>query len=298
MKIALPYGNNYHHPSEILNFTGTDTKDAYIKNSRLLADIDWKWRDHKIEYRLNNLRFRCDFDLSDDFDFSDYVVVLGCSHIMGVGNMTHETVTSVLANGLNKKVINMGVGGGSNSLIYNNLMWLLSRKYRPLRIVVCWTSLYRELYMDSDLNMHQINLHNMHDQFVNYYTSQYITDYIERDAFMKFEMVNKMKDVGVYSFNFFNYWEYKVDDGLKNAKKLKDVFLEHHNFGNSALREFHISRLNAINDGVVSSDVINNYFARDIQGLDHLRNLHQVHSHYPAAANIAIAKFISKNIGL
>ena len=316
MKFKLPYGIHYHAPNEITNFSGTDSEKLYYKNRKVLKDIDWKWHHQKIEYRFNNLGFRCDVDFVDDFDFSEYVVVLGCSNVMGVGNMAHETIPGMLESKLNKKVINMGVGGGSNSLIYDNLMWLLSRKHRPLRIVVCWSSLYRELFLDITrgfanvdtesyyLSHRNINLHNMNEcdgydtNFINFYNQQYLTDYIERDAFMKFEMVKKMKDIGVYSFNFFNYGEYTVNGGALKNTKLKDAFLEHHNYGNSTLNDFHDAKNAKVKAGVLDAEFVNEYHAQDMQNLDHLKGLKRIVSHYPAKANRIMADFISKNIGL
>ena len=38
-------------------------------------------------------------------------VILGCSHVFGVGTLYHETITKYIAKELNSPVINMGVGG-------------------------------------------------------------------------------------------------------------------------------------------------------------------------------------------
>ena len=180
------------------------------QNFKTLRDTNWRWLNQSIEYTFNDKGFRCNFEFDDNFDFSNYIVVLGCSHVTGVGSPMEETVTEQLSNITKYPVINMGVPGASNSLIFQNLVWILSRKYKPKKIVVIWTSLYRDTIYTQKMKRIQINASRKDNyslerkEFSNYMSSEYITDYLERVSLSHYEMVSHMSNIDVYAFDFFN----------------------------------------------------------------------------------------------
>ena len=210
--LLIPYGNFEKDRNVHLKYHGYDDLYKYNVNSDILQNTNWRWLTDTIDYNLNNHGFRCDFDFDETFDFSNYVVFVGCSHVAGLGNQANSTVPALFESITNQPVINMGIGGASNEVIFQNIVWLLSRKHRPKNIVVCWTSLYRHLMYDKKMQPIHITVHNIHSRndLKRFILKNYAVDYIERESFAKFEMVSCMQDMGVYAFNFFNADDYNL----------------------------------------------------------------------------------------
>jgi len=307
-KLQIPIGHMANFKGVTEFFSGSDDTVKFEKNSILLANSDWKWLKKTILYKYNNLGFRCDFDFDGEFDFSDYIVVLGCSHVEGVGNHVNGTIPTLLSNISNEKVINMGVGGCSNEVIYQNLIWLLSRKHRPKKIIVLWTSLYRDMMHSQTMAAKHFMAHNIKamlrgendiDRFIKL---EYLTSYIERTSFHKFEMVKQMRGANVYAFNFFSSHEYS---SLEN-QYIGDALTSDHSVGIDALHEFHTGRyMHQIQDDHGNlGEHFNKYYARDID-LSQLAVFLRadpkdrvLSSHYSAHANSVMAEFITNNIEL
>ena len=308
-KLQIPIGHMYNFKGVTEFFSGSDDTVKLEKNSSLLANSGWKWLKKTILYKYNNLGFRCDFDFDGEFDFSDYIVVLGCSHVEGVGNHANGTIPTLLSNISNEKVINMGVGGSSNEVIYQNLIWLLSRKHRPKKIVVVWTSLYRDMMHLETMEPEHFMAHNFNTLLTKHKGDldriiklEYLTSYLERTSFHKFEMVKQMRDAGVYAFNLFHRGEYI---SLEN-QYIADALNNQHSLGIDALHEFHTGRymLHTLDDQGNLGEHFSKYYARDMDP-SQLAIWHKaapkdriLSSHYSAHANSIMAEFIANNIEL
>ena len=306
-KLQIPIGHMYNFKGVTEFFSGSDDTVKLEKNSSLLANSDWKWRKKTILYKYNNLGFRCDFDFDGEFDFSDYIVVLGCSHVEGVGNHVNGTIPTLLSNISNEKVINMGVGGNSNEVIYQNLIWLLSRKHRPKKIIVLWTSLYRDMMHSQTMAAEHFMAHNIKEilsgenDIARFIKLEYLTSYIERTSFHKFEMVKQMRGANVYAFNFFSKHDYS---SLEN-QYIGDALTSDHSVGIDAVREFHNERhmLQIQDDHGNLGEYLDKYYARDIDP-SHLAAFlakpkdRILSAHYSAHANSIMAEFITNNIEL
>ena len=122
------------HPKEtrrIQTEMGTDTRPQYDRFP------DW-WRYHndQISYDFNVHGFRApDFDT---VDWENSWIILGCSHVLGIGNPVDETLGSYIQQHLNEPVINLGVAGCSNDIIFNNFVYAMTN-HKPKGVIVFWT---------------------------------------------------------------------------------------------------------------------------------------------------------------
>ena len=122
------------HPKEtrrIQTEMGTDTRPQYDRFP------DW-WRYHndQISYDFNLHGFRApDFDT---VDWENSWIILGCSHVLGIGNPVDETLGSYIQQHLNEPVINLGVAGCSNDIIFNNFVYAMTN-HKPKGVIVFWT---------------------------------------------------------------------------------------------------------------------------------------------------------------
>lgn len=120
-----------------------DTKKNFEK--LIQSDIPNYWRFHTKEftYRFNSFGFRApEFDT---VDWKNSYVILGCSHVQGTGNPFEETIGQYIAKELGHPVINMGVGGASVGVIYNNLLKLIKDYGKPKGVFILWSYIMRKL---------------------------------------------------------------------------------------------------------------------------------------------------------
>ena len=64
---------------------------------------------------------------------------MGCSHVFGVGNPYEDTIGQQIHYRTGIPVINMGVPGGSNDVIFNNAMKMLQEYGKPKKLFILWT---------------------------------------------------------------------------------------------------------------------------------------------------------------
>ena len=310
--LRIPYGNVEKDRNIHLKYHGHDSIDKYNINSDILKNTNWRWLIDEIDYNFNNHGFRCDFDFADDFDFSNYVVFVGCSHIEGLGVDVNGTIPALFESITNQPVINMGMGGASNEVIFQNIIWLLSRKHRPKRIVVCWTSLYRDLWFHKDMSTEFLNANFSGTpnrsadrlsklEFKDYVHYEYFTSYIERTSFAHFEMISRMKEVGVYAFNFFSTHCY---EHLANTN-LRHMFLDKFNVGSNVMQEYFNYRDDQHRRVFIGEidlvDLLNSDYGRDLFNLDPTLKSQRylsVNAHHGPVPNKILANFVSENIEL
>lgn len=103
---------------------------------------DWFWRDREVRYMCNWNGYRArDWE---DYDWSESIVVLGCSMAYGVGVSNEHTFCHHLSKMMGRDVINLGVPAGSNELILSNLQRLIEHFDTPWAIVIAWTTVDRD----------------------------------------------------------------------------------------------------------------------------------------------------------
>ena len=124
-----------------------DNPDAY--NKTINSDIPhyWRYRKDKFTYYMNSDGFRTmDFD---KVDWKNSYVILGCSHVQGIGNPYEETIGEYISKKLSAPVINLGVGGLSNQAIYNNLLKQITTYGKAKGYFIMWTYPWRHTDMGS-----------------------------------------------------------------------------------------------------------------------------------------------------
>lgn len=128
------------------DWAGPDTSEEYKKNLKIQPE-DWFYRTAKIKYKLNKNLYRA--DEFKNIDWANSVVVFGCSHIFGVGVDDAHTIPKFLSDKINMPVINMGIGGVSNSYILYNSTILAEGYPAPKAIIHCWTGMHRTTYFNN-----------------------------------------------------------------------------------------------------------------------------------------------------
>lgn len=114
-------------------FQGTDSRSLYEESLRTQAP-DWIYRTKPVTYTWNTNGYRAPEWSAVDFEAS--ILVMGCSHIAGVGLDDKDTVSECLTRLMGIPCINLGVGGGSSDVLLYNSLRLIDLGHRP-QAVVC-----------------------------------------------------------------------------------------------------------------------------------------------------------------
>ena len=124
-------------------FYSNDTRERYVQNLELMPQ-DWHYRTKDVTYTFNKQGYRC-MDL-DHVDWSNSVVMFGCSELMGTGLAEDERICYHLSELLNVPVINLGKAGTSVHFSYVNNLSLYKKCKEPLGVINQWTEVSRESY--------------------------------------------------------------------------------------------------------------------------------------------------------
>lgn len=142
--------NDFFYPQflknneQIMLFCGTDTQEAYEKNLKIMPN-DWRYRDKKVFYKVNKYGYRT--DEWENIDWKNSIAIFGCSYTFGIGLAEDETISYYLEELTGKRVINLGVGGGSNELSLMNCTHMINNFDFPEVVVFNWTFLDRFIYL-------------------------------------------------------------------------------------------------------------------------------------------------------
>lgn len=121
-------------PSLIGKFASTDTKQLYKKNYKK-AGKSWFWRDYPVTYTCNSQKYRCpEFDT---IDWSENIVMFGCSYTFGVGVSDEQTIASQLTS-LGWPTINLGQPGTGPDYQWANSIILKEHKIKPKAVIYFW----------------------------------------------------------------------------------------------------------------------------------------------------------------
>jgi hypothetical protein len=120
----------------IYKFYMGDNEEFYKKNLKEMPD-DWHYRTKDVTYTLNSKGYRAkEFD---EYDWSEAIVLFGCSCTFGVGVSDDETISHYLSEITGRDVINLGVPGGSNQFMLDQSVILKKNYPKPYAVIMLWT---------------------------------------------------------------------------------------------------------------------------------------------------------------
>ena len=187
-----------HYPTQtITNFLGNDSEEKFKQNLKELPDT-WKYSTETVTYKLNSHGYRTkQFDI---IDWSNSVVILGCSCVFGTGINESDTISSILQKEINTPVINLGIGGTGADFQYNNLLRLKQNNIEPKKIIVLWPNPNRFMYYRSKDIVETCMISNMDFSNANLKSGKrdYVLDYF----------LNK------------KHWMYNFEQIVQSANKL------------------------------------------------------------------------------
>lgn len=107
-----------------------------------IAPATWRYHHDTVAYRFNSHGYR--MAEWSEVRWDQYILVLGCSHTMGVG-FDYDLLWSTRASKLiDHSVVNLAVAGSGTERVLANLSALLLYAPRPPRqIIIQWPDLYR-----------------------------------------------------------------------------------------------------------------------------------------------------------
>ena len=117
-----------------------DSQENVRRNEEIFGK-EWYYYKKEISYIINEEGFRTRSFI--DLDWSNCVVVLGCSNIKGTGNALEDTVCVQLEKILNIPVISLGSSGAGVDLTCRNSLVLHNTRPFPKAVVQVWTGLDR-----------------------------------------------------------------------------------------------------------------------------------------------------------
>ena len=94
-------------------------------------------------HKVNSLNLRC--PELDTIDWNNVYVMIGCSHVYGIGNEENTTIPHYLSTKLNTPVINLGIPAASRTHIFLLALNLLAL-VKPVKTIIINT--YPERIMD------------------------------------------------------------------------------------------------------------------------------------------------------
>ncbi len=138
----LPELNNGDYTT--WSFSGTDTFETFQHNSKRLSN--WYYENSSVKYTLNSFGYRT--KQFDQIDWSNSIVIFGCSFVSGVGVDDRHTISEFLGKEIGIPVVNMGIGGGSNNIQLHNSTILIDNFPLPKAVIYCWSDFRRYFYYD------------------------------------------------------------------------------------------------------------------------------------------------------
>lgn len=290
------------------NFTSLDPKDWYPKSNQWLGSDTlslfnsnlktssiffkgWRFKTDAIDYSYNNIGMRIphiktnEYNITDSYDFSDKIVILGCSHVEGIGIEYEHTIGEYLSKSSGVQVVNWGVGGCGVDAVFHNAMWLASRDKKPLKVVILWPSDVRFNFIDPTTNsIDYVVPPNDFNGFNRFYKKEMLLGEIQELSAIKYKNVlrNVFKD-RLYELNLFS-----------GASKFGD-----------AEEELYDERDRLIQSLPSHRELLNNFMARDIvtstipknfKDMSYSELFRRITAHRGKAINELIANMIFEQI--
>lgn len=265
MSVSFPLG--LCPKSVVLKFSGTDTKDTFETAKRVMPP-EWMWHTNSITYSYNSLGHRNDREL-EEYDVSNTVAIVGCSHIEGTGNASNQTIPYYYSTLSGDDTYNIGQGGVDNEIIFYNALWAYQQGFK--KIIVCWTQPERNFLFDRDgLPVMYRGPDIYPELFSNYFTPNYIFENPHWQKRIEF-YTNILHSFGIHTFRYF---EFRTEDSNRvwdNVWKGRDI-----------------NQFNDFKTAITNISVFEKMFARDV----FLSNNGKFSAHYGPHPNEIIAKDI------
>jgi hypothetical protein len=187
-------------------FSGTDNYINFKKNLKIFKkkykNEKWYYENNPVKYTLNSFGYRT--KQFDEIDWSNSILIFGCSFISGVGVDDKHTISSFLEKELNIPIINLGVGGSSNSFHLHNSMILSSFYPAPKAVIYVWSNMERYFRYIFDNVQH----HGSWDKYLNTY-SQDSYDGLMRNIVSMISIKNTWVDKTVFLNCCWNITDFK-----------------------------------------------------------------------------------------
>lgn len=166
-----------------VNFSGKDNYDRYLSNLKE-QPANWPWRNSQITYTLNSQKYRA--PEWKDCNWSNSILVFGCSMVYGVGVDDKDTVTTQLSNFTNTPTINLGMGGTGLMFQLANSIILRENNVTPRAVVYIWPDKSRqtEFFGDKQVSHHgswNVEHSCFKEAMLNDLHSQHMADYLIRN---------------------------------------------------------------------------------------------------------------------
>ena len=131
-------------------FSGLDSESNF-KINLVNQPTDWIYRTKEVRYTLNSQHYRC--ESFDKIDWSNSILIFGCSITFGVGVDDEDTISARLQQHTDFKVVNLGAGASSQQFsLYNNIL-LKNNNIKPKAIIHLWTDSFRTFTVDEHYNI-------------------------------------------------------------------------------------------------------------------------------------------------
>jgi hypothetical protein len=166
--LLLPYDHTDWTSSQpfiaqAMPFDSMDSQHLYQAN--LLRQPDsWYYKDHAVSYTWNSNGYRAkEWAL---VDWSNTWIIMGCSHVVGIGVAYEDTLGEQLSTMIGHEVINLGMGGAGWPVIMYNSLRLIDKGIRPQGVVLVSPQLSRTTYWCKDSYTNLNPTHKVSDSYI------------------------------------------------------------------------------------------------------------------------------------
>lgn len=141
-----------HSPHLLANFQpsslwcGSDSEHLYKINLEQRPPT-WTWENRTVYYTWNREGYRA--PEWKDIVWPDSHVIMGCSHVLGVGVNDPDTLSNQLSMYLGEPCVNLGISGGSAASIMYNTMRMCELGWKPKTVTISIPEFSRMTYFDS-----------------------------------------------------------------------------------------------------------------------------------------------------
>jgi hypothetical protein len=136
----FPFGSIFPKVAGVYSWMQGDSEENFVKHKRRQPST-WKYLTKPVTYTLNRHGYRA--PEWETIDWKNSVVLFGDSCTYGIGVSDEETIGFQLAQLLDRPVINLGIGGGSNTLMIHNATHLLEYFPTPYAVANIWSTANR-----------------------------------------------------------------------------------------------------------------------------------------------------------
>lgn len=283
--LPLPHRITSAAKGKTVQWSGTDNERIFssVKKWTLENNVNWRYIKEPIHYDLDKLGHRHKEDITENYDFTNKVVFLGCSHVHGIGVPEKYTINNHFTNITGIETVNMGLGGIGNDRIFYTAMWLMGLEKPPLDIVVLWTytmrfSSFKRNYVDDTRTRVHKSI-EQHDQ-----SNLTFQDQIELYQFTGSQDVNHTNYKTFYKPEYIAYPEDQLCSNLiyrnlfeSTYKKIYNKKPKSYSFWDKALDIHYDNRFTDRNwqkiqpfrDGKIHNEeyILNNFRGRDVESL-------------------------------